>query len=345
MKLSVIIPVYNVEKFVAQCLDSVLNQKLELNDYEIIVVNDGSTDSSLEIVQDYANKHKHIKLISKKNGGVGSARNGGIDHAQGKYIYFIDSDDYLIPNSLNILVDTCERHKLDVLTFLFTTFSSASSDEEPPLEQIDLEDFADDQMLSPIVSGEDYLAYYPYRNESCFHVTNREYAERVGLRYLEGHFLEDAEFTVRTFLGAERIAHLKLNAYRYRKNPESILNKNEPRHYLKFIRDMQSAAKDFEPIIKSLEHKTSNLDCIARVKSIQQAIVFFSMIRMFKSTMAFEEVKLRMRQMRSINAYPLDSFIGKDYNGLKYQVLVNLLKTEQRFYFFFKLLNPILKRH
>src|SRR5690606_37960744 len=131
MKLSVIIPVYNVEKYVAQCLDSVLDQNFEPNDYEIIVVNDGSTDGSLAIVQDYANKHKHIKLIDKKNGGVGSARNCGMDHAQGKYIYFIDSDDYLIPNCLNVLVDTCERHKLDVLTFLFTIFSSESSDDEP----------------------------------------------------------------------------------------------------------------------------------------------------------------------------------------------------------------------
>ena len=344
MKLSVIIPVYNVDKYVAQCLDSVLDQNFEFNDYEIIVVNDGSTDGSLAIVQDYANKHKHIKLIDKKNGGVGSARNCGMDHAQGTYIYFIDSDDYLIPNSLNVLVDTCERHKLDVLTFLFTMFSSESSDDERALDHINLEDFVNDQMLSLIVSGEEYMAYYPYRNESCFHLTNREYAKRLELRYLEGHFLEDAEFNVRTFLGAERIAHLKFNAYRYRKNPESILNKKEPGHYLKFIRDMQSAAKDFEPIVKSLEHKTINPDCVARVKSIQQAIVFFSMIRMFKSTMAFEEVKLRMREMRAINAYPLDSLLGKDYNGLKYQILVYLLKTERRFYFFFKILNPILKR-
>lgn len=106
---------------------------------------------------------------------------------------------------------------------------------------------------------------------------------------------------------------------------------------------MQSAARAFDPIIKTLESKTTNPACVARIKAKQQSLVFFSMMRMLKSTMTFDEVKLRMNEMKAIDAYPLHSLLGKDYNGLTYQILVRLFKTEPRFYFFFRLANPVLK--
>ncbi|WP_225369762.1 glycosyltransferase family 2 protein [Methanobrevibacter arboriphilus] len=85
-KISVIIPVYNVEKYLEQCLDSVINQSLE--DIEVICINDGSTDNSLEILDEYAKKDNRIKIINKKNEGLGVARNIGMDYAKGKYIIF-----------------------------------------------------------------------------------------------------------------------------------------------------------------------------------------------------------------------------------------------------------------
>lgn len=343
MKLSVIIPVYNVEKYVAKCLDSVLDQGLDENEYEIIVVNDGTPDGSMEIVGKYAKKHKHIHVINKENGGLSSARNCGIDHAKGKYIYFIDSDDYLVSNSLNVLVDTCERHNLNVLTFLSSRFSSSLPDDEYVPKEINLELSVDDEMLSSIVSGEDYLAELEYRNEAWWYIISREFLESLGIKFEEGRYLEDAAFTLGMFLEAKRMAHLKLDAHRYRDAPGSILTNREPSHYLKLIRDMQNAASAFDPIIKTLGNKISNPDCIKRIKAKQQSLVFFSMIRMLKSTMSFEEVKLRMKEMMEINAYPLDSFLGKDYNGATYQILVRLFKTERRFYFFFRLVNPIFK--
>ncbi|HXJ98330.1 MAG TPA: glycosyltransferase [Gelidibacter sp.] len=339
MKLSVIIPVYNVEKYVAKCLDSVLDQGLDENEYEIIVVNDGTPDGSMEIVGKYAKKHKHIHVINKENGGLSSARNCGIDHAKGKYIYFIDSDDYLVSNSLNVLVDTCERHNLNVLTFLCTTFSTLPSDDIA----FEGDSFLNDKMLSPVVSGEDYVAYYAYRNEACLYITNREYLNSIGHKFPIGRFLEDAAFTLETFLKAERIAHLKIDAYRYRITPGSILTKKEPTHYLKLIRDMLNAAFIFDPIVKRLEGKSANSDCILRIKSKQQSIVFFSMIRMLSSTMSIEEVKLSLEKMKSIKAYPLDSFLGKDYNRINYKILVPIFNNQQFFYLLFRLVNPILK--
>ena len=92
-KVSVIVPVYNVEKYLKQCLDSIVDQTLE--DLEIVLVDDGSVDSSGTICDEYAKKDARIKVIHKKNGGLSDARNVAIDIAKGEYITFVDSDDYV----------------------------------------------------------------------------------------------------------------------------------------------------------------------------------------------------------------------------------------------------------
>ena len=115
MKLSIIVPVYNTEEFLPACLDSVIYS--ELNDYEIIVVNDGSTDSSLSIALKYAENYPGlIKLIDKKNGGLGDARNAGIDAAEGEFLLFLDSDDKLAPTALSEIMDSLNED-FDILIF------------------------------------------------------------------------------------------------------------------------------------------------------------------------------------------------------------------------------------
>ena len=93
MKISIVIPTYNSEKYIARCLDSVLAQ--EERDFEAIVVNDGSKDKTAVLVEEYVKKDKRIILINQENGGVSKARNTGLDRAQGEYIFFVDSDDWI----------------------------------------------------------------------------------------------------------------------------------------------------------------------------------------------------------------------------------------------------------
>lgn len=103
MFLSFIVPVYNTEKYLAECLDSLLNQNVPTADYEIICVNDGSTDGSLALLRQYEKNHANICVIDKENGGVATARNTGLDVAQGDYIWFIDSDDFIRRGCLTVL--------------------------------------------------------------------------------------------------------------------------------------------------------------------------------------------------------------------------------------------------
>lgn len=111
--VSVLIPVYNVEKYLERCLDSILKQTL--TKIEIICVNDGSTDNSLSILKEYQKKDSRIIIVNKENGGLPSARNAGLDRAEGKYVGFVDSDDYIEPNMFQKLYETAESEKSEVV--------------------------------------------------------------------------------------------------------------------------------------------------------------------------------------------------------------------------------------
>ncbi len=120
MKLSVIVPVYNVEKFLPRCLDSLLRQGLEVGEYEIICVNDGSPDGSAAILAEYERKHPEVfKVITQENRGLGGARNSGMKVARGEYVAYVDSDDYLIDGAYRYLLDTFCKDKPDVLHFSY----------------------------------------------------------------------------------------------------------------------------------------------------------------------------------------------------------------------------------
>ncbi len=115
MKVSVIIPIYKVEKWIDRCVNSVLQQTLQ--DIEIILVDDGSPDRCPDICDRYKDSYTNIKVIHKQNGGLASARNAGMQAAKGKYIFFLDSDDWIDPNTLAELVETAEAHQVDFVRF------------------------------------------------------------------------------------------------------------------------------------------------------------------------------------------------------------------------------------
>lgn len=122
--VSIIIPVYNEERYIEQCLDSLLIQTYQ--DFEIICVDDGSTDASLEIMEKYGNKYKKFRILNQKNQYAGVARNRGLEIAQGKYLLFLDSDDFFYPEMLEQIITQAEQDKTDILIFDVFQFDNVS---------------------------------------------------------------------------------------------------------------------------------------------------------------------------------------------------------------------------
>ena len=119
MKISIIVPVYNVGKYLKICLDSLVNQNFNL-EYQIILVDDCSTDDSLKIIQNYSLKHKNIVLLKNdKNEGPGNTRNKGIKYAEGEYILFLDADDFISLDALSIIYDEAKKNNADVVAYNF----------------------------------------------------------------------------------------------------------------------------------------------------------------------------------------------------------------------------------
>ncbi|WP_339893594.1 glycosyltransferase [uncultured Algibacter sp.] len=337
MKLSIIIPVYNVEKYIARCLDSLVNQDLAENDYEILVVNDGSRDNSVDIAKKYAIKYANLKVITQINRGVGSARNKGISLAKGKYIYFIDPDDYIAKNSLLLLLDYSERNDLDILTFLSEKTLSPDMLESKTKEK--------EGLNIKIVTGIEYIANNYYKNEVWWYFIKRDFLKKLGFKFIEGRWMEDAIFTAEIFVKAERVSNVSIDVHRHAVTPQSAMTNKEPSHYLRVIRDNANAAEVFKSIIGSIDTLSpkGNL-CIKRLITRQQSFVFFMMIRMLKSTITLKEIKSTLNNLKKVSAYPLNSFISEDYNKTSYAILVKLFNIKPVFYLIFIIFNPILKR-
>ena len=157
--LSLILPIYNVEKYLPVCLDSLIKQDIDELKYEIICVNDGSTDSCEQIILKYQKKHRNIKLINKKNSGVSQTRNIGLKAAKGKFIWFIDPDDFVRPYSLKYILDMLEQTKADICNILYKSVS----------ENAILDDFEKEEKLV-------CLRKKSMLGSCCTHIVKRERA-------------------------------------------------------------------------------------------------------------------------------------------------------------------------
>lgn len=220
MKLSIIVPVYNVSKYLAKCLDSLLSQDLKSDEYEIIVVNDGSTDNSGDIAQQYADKYSNIILIKQENQGLSGARNTGIRLAKGKYIQFVDSDDYLEPNVLKNLVDKMDADKLDILRFNYQNVNERYEVYEPYKEHKPFVDYRD-EVCDGLMFLTERLGYGCYAWQF---VIKSELLRCTENLFKVGIYFEDTEWTPRIITHANRVTSTDLMVYNYLLRRGSITN-------------------------------------------------------------------------------------------------------------------------
>lgn len=238
MKLSIIVPIYNVEQYLHKCVDSLLNQ--DIDDYEIILVDDGSPDACPQICDNYVAAHKNIRVVHRKNGGLSAARNSGFEIAQGEYIMFVDSDDYIEPSVLGGLLSQVEHDNLDVLRYnyqnvneqyeVFLPYRAAKRDVDYSESVTNGEDFLNNR-LGPMC----YAVMF---------VVKRELLDNCIFK--EGIYFEDVEWTPRMLLKARRVASTSIIVYNYLWRTGSITLPTSPQKRRKVIEDKISLIRGFQ---------------------------------------------------------------------------------------------------
>ncbi len=238
-QVSVIIPIYNVEKYLPRCIDSVLTQSMQ--DFEIILVNDGSPDNCGKICDDYSLKDSRILVVHKENGGLSDARNAGLSVAKGKYIYFLDSDDYILPNLLETLLyemkQSCDSASV--------TYVCSWDDGKTYHQHMEENTFL-------LVTGEEKYRFmlhkfmrYKVGHNATSRMYSRDRIEKLGLRFQENKriYAEDLCFNLCYLADAHKIVSMDKPLYIYTIREDSITGAPRQRNKLKL---MHTLAKEVE---------------------------------------------------------------------------------------------------
>lgn len=219
--LSIIIPAYNTAPYIRPCIDSIYQQKINEKKFEIIIVNDGSTDDTPHIIADIQKKHSNIIIITQHNQGLSITRNKGIQRAKGDYILFLDSDDMLIPDTLSYILQSAQTYQTDM-----------TSGKHIKLNNQEIETFLSTHNPHPSITnyqikdGETGFLenYRPQESYSVLYLYRREFLIKNKLNFIPHKYFEDVAFTINCLLKAKRFLALPILFYIYRQHNNSIMS-------------------------------------------------------------------------------------------------------------------------
>ena len=224
-KVSVIVPVYNVEKYLKRCLDSLINQTL--SDIDIICINDGSKDSSLQILEQYAQKDSRIVIYNQENSGLSVARNTGLEHASGEYIGFVDSDDWVDLDFYEKLYNSAKNNNADIAVADFIREHPNKKPKRLKLKEEKIYTTPEDKFMICKVHREGCVWNKIYRTE---------FIKSINLKFVPKMYYEDRDFTIRSLYFSKKLVTTPNTYYRYFVNPKSIVNKRrnyiQDEHYI-----------------------------------------------------------------------------------------------------------------
>lgn len=228
MKLSLIITVYNKESYLSRSLDCCLKQvNTNVEDYEIVAVNDGSTDSSLSILTDYASRYSNIKIVNQNNQGLSMARNNGADAAQGEYVWFVDADDTYSPNAVRLICKAMDG-KPDVI---------------PIYAKTDGIDKVRNAIPADVNTGKEVILCGHWQQCGVFWVFRKDFLKENNLRFMPGVYHEDAEFTPRMLYAAKTVKVVPEVLYTVYRDPDGITQVPRPKRAFDYLTISESLSR------------------------------------------------------------------------------------------------------
>lgn len=282
-KVSVIVPVYNVEKYLKRCLNSLINQTL--SDIDIICINDGSKDSSLQILEQYAQKDSRIVIYNQENSGLSVARNTGLEHASGEYIGFVDSDDWVDLDFYEKLYNSAKNNNADIAVADFIREHPNKKPKRLKLKEENIYTTPEDKFMICKVHREGCVWNKIYRTE---------FIHSINLKFVPKMYYEDRDFTIRSLYFSKKLVTTPNTYYRYFANPKSIVNKRrnyiQDEHYilvrqqvLQFIKEHNIKVPDGLYKAEIYRYKLFGKTLFTIKESINSKYIFlFGKIQIFK---------------------------------------------------------------
>lgn len=321
MILSVIIPLFNSENHVGNCLNSLLNQNMPVHDYEIIIINDGSTDQSPSIVEDFQKTHKNIQLVNQNNQGCSMARNTGMKLAQGDYIYFMDADDYIAQDTFIHILEAIKKSKADIITF------DAVKTDRLDLTTSKYNHFSLE--TTSLITGLEYMKHNPkHRVEVWWYLVKRSFLQETGLTFKKGMTHQDVMFTLTLFLEAKTVLKLPIDVYRYYQSEGSQIRSKHPSRLKKIIDDYVILFEDMQLLITDLKSRYPLADesILNNIKFRKKRDAFFAIIRMIRAKLTIKNVDKYLCQFSASQSYPIPFSVAKDHNHkMLYYFLITIV--------------------
>lgn len=293
MFLSIVIPHYNLPRdLLMRCLTSLSRQEIAPGEFEVIVVDDGS-DTPPEWVTDQS-PVAHTTLIKREHGGLGAARNTGLNATHGEYIMLLDSDDYLYPYSLEPCLRVIKSQRPDLLGFRFKSCSSETIDEvmQPPFTQ------------SYTYSGGYYMLHNNLPGCAWLYLFRRELMQRHNVRFNEGILHEDEDFTTRIYYFAQTAIHCNRLVYAYYRRSNSIVTTKGREHQERRFADLIQVLHflcDFQEEQKS----TGNITQLAGLKHKITLLTVDFIINLVHSNTPYRHILKKLNLLSGMGLYPL----------------------------------------
>ncbi|GAA5099756.1 glycosyltransferase family 2 protein [Chryseobacterium ginsengisoli] len=315
-KVSIIVPIYNVENYLAKCLDSLISQTYQ--NIEILVVNDGSKDNSEQIIQEYAQKYtEKIKPFNKENGGLSDARNFGIDRATGDYIGFVDSDDYVSPTMFEEMVSLSEKHHAKMVICNIQKVDQNGNVTQKLTQIPNMPEKIDLEAHFSVFSDLSYFA--------CNKLFSRELFD--GKRFKKGAHFEDIQLIPQLLLECETIAQTQNFHYQYLERTDSITKTHTEKGL-----DILKAVEDVENIFKKSHYSNKSKE-LKNFQIFEGVYSFLAYLAFVKEEETFYEMSEKLELFIKKRGIKLKDILK--YNRFDKNYLLSLPLKKKIFYLLF----------
>lgn len=319
VKLSFVIPAYNAEQHLESCLRSLLQQNLAPDDFEILVVDNGSEDQSHALLERLSSEIPQLRVLGTDRLGPGGARNLGVDNARGERIWFVDADDFLVPGAAAHLLGVMDAHGLDLLSFGFVRHVPGQGRSLP-------EKFDTSTPVAAPCRGQAYLTQNNYGAE-CWRFISARSLHVGGPRFIPKVYCQDSIYVPLLVLRAARVAHVDAPAYVYVVSDTSVTKRKDVAHLAKMSGDMLLIADELRALSRQTKEQGAPVGLSRRLEGRVEALIFFLLMRLLRHGAPLALIRQTLAKAKAAGVLPLKHFGAPEYPELRYRLaraLVNV---------------------